>query len=265
MVSTSFTARRINADHWMDVNRLGLRDIDVTLVDRFVQSHLSTCNCNLKLHGSVGESKAALRHLLKFLPSTSTEQACPTNTITAELDLFADYLRNICGVKPGTAAYFCRDVRALLSYCFKDGPIEPHHLRTPQIDAFLRSAGLHMRTSSVQVVCTSLRSYFRFHSLKGDATETLSASLPQFPHRNQQLPKTLSETHLVAFLKAFDLSNPVELRDYAIARCLLDLTQVGAGLHLAQATSDLLRQIAADVLTGLADHVKPGHSQGKGD
>jgi hypothetical protein len=42
-------------------------------------------------------------------------------------------------------------------------------------------------------------------------------------------------------------------------------TQAGAGLHLAQATSDLLRQIAAGVLTGLADHVKPGHPQGKGD
>ena len=41
--------------------------------------------------------------------------------------------------------------------------------------------------------------------------------------------------------------------------------QVGAGLHLAQATSDLLRQIAAGVLTGLADHVKPGHPQGKTD
>lgn len=41
--------------------------------------------------------------------------------------------------------------------------------------------------------------------------------------------------------------------------------QVGAGLHLAQATSDLLRKIAAGVLTGLADHVKPGHSKDKGD
>ena len=37
--------------------------------------------------------------------------------------------------------------------------------------------------------------------------------------------------------------------------------QVGAGLHLAQATSELLRQIAAGVLTGLADHVKPDHPQ----
>ena len=36
--------------------------------------------------------------------------------------------------------------------------------------------------------------------------------------------------------------------------------QAGVGLHLAQATSNLLRQIAAGVLTGLADHVKPGQA-----
>ncbi|MDD2849287.1 MAG: hypothetical protein PHP95_12615 [Desulfuromonadaceae bacterium] len=39
--------------------------------------------------------------------------------------------------------------------------------------------------------------------------------------------------------------------------------QVGAGLHLTQKTSDLLRKIAAGVLTGLADPSKPGQSQGK--
>jgi hypothetical protein len=33
--------------------------------------------------------------------------------------------------------------------------------------------------------------------------------------------------------------------------------QVGAGLHLASNTANLLRKIAAGVLTGLADHVKP--------
>ncbi len=38
-------------------------------------------------------------------------------------------------------------------------------------------------------------------------------------------------------------------------------TQVVAGLHLAQATSDLLRQITAGVLTGIADHVRPERSK----
>lgn len=210
-------------DHWMGVNGLRLQDIDATMGDRFVRSHLPTCSCSLKLHASVGESRAALRHLLKLFPDSLSEPSSLADPIAAELEQFADYLRNVRGVRSGTVVYFCRDVGALLSHCFKDIPIEPHHLRTIQIDSFLRSAGLRMQTSSLQVVCTSLRSYFRYRSLKGDVTEKLSASLPRFPHRNQRLPKTLSETQLAAFLKAFDLSNPVELRDYAIARCLLDL------------------------------------------
>jgi len=41
--------------------------------------------------------------------------------------------------------------------------------------------------------------------------------------------------------------------------------QVGAGLHLARNTADLMRQIAAGVLTGMADHIKPGHSKDKGE
>ncbi|MGB4467483.1 MAG: DUF6781 family protein [Azovibrio sp.] len=42
-------------------------------------------------------------------------------------------------------------------------------------------------------------------------------------------------------------------------------TQVATGLHLAQATSDLLRQIAAGVLTGVAARIRPGHTKDKGD
>lgn len=37
--------------------------------------------------------------------------------------------------------------------------------------------------------------------------------------------------------------------------------QVGVGLHLAKNTSDLVRQIAAGVLTGLTEHIQPGHIQ----
>jgi hypothetical protein len=41
--------------------------------------------------------------------------------------------------------------------------------------------------------------------------------------------------------------------------------QVGVGLHLAKNTSDLVRKIAAGVLTGVADHIKPGYSKDKGE
>lgn len=41
--------------------------------------------------------------------------------------------------------------------------------------------------------------------------------------------------------------------------------QAGVGLHLAKNTSDLVRQIAAGVLTGLAEHVRPGQRKDKGE
>ncbi len=40
--------------------------------------------------------------------------------------------------------------------------------------------------------------------------------------------------------------------------------QVGVGLHLAQTTANFIRQIAAGVLTGMADHINPGQAKGPG-
>jgi hypothetical protein len=39
--------------------------------------------------------------------------------------------------------------------------------------------------------------------------------------------------------------------------------QAGAGLHLAKNTADLVRRIAAGVLTGVAERIQPGHGKDK--
>lgn len=41
--------------------------------------------------------------------------------------------------------------------------------------------------------------------------------------------------------------------------------QAGAGLHLARNTADLVRQIAAGMLTGLAEHIRPGDRKDKAE
>ncbi|MBX9753785.1 MAG: tyrosine-type recombinase/integrase [Pseudomonadaceae bacterium] len=69
-----------------------------------------------------------------------------------------------------------------------------------------------------------MRSYLRFRAMLGDDTRRLAATLPSianWPRRHP--PKVLSDAQLEHFLHAFDLSDPIGLRDYAIARCLLDL------------------------------------------
>lgn len=92
------------------------------------------------------------------------------------------------------------------------------------MSAFIDGLTPRLRPGSVRATCTSLRSYFRYRALLGEATACLSAGLPRIADwRQRNLPKALSDAELAAFLAAFDCSDPVGQRDYAIARCLLDL------------------------------------------
>jgi integrase len=97
-------------------------------------------------------------------------------------------------------------------------------LTTARLDAFFAELSSHLQPVSLRVVCNSLRSYFRYRALLGEKTETLAAALPRIADwRHTTLPKALSEVELEAFMNAFDRVDPVGLRDYAIARCLVDL------------------------------------------
>lgn len=210
--------------HWMKAEALCLESIDAVLTERFVHEHLPACTCSMSLHSGVADTRAALRYLLKLLAQQRPVKSPGDDPITAELGRFDKYLQNICGVAPQTNARRCKDVGALLAYCFGAEPLVLSPLSGAQIDAFLATLIPRLRPASLRVVCNNLRSYFRFRSLLGESTDALSATLPRVADwRHATLPKALSDAQLEAFLKAFDCSKPVELRDYAIARCLLDL------------------------------------------
>ncbi|EPA95337.1 tyrosine-type recombinase/integrase [Pseudomonas mandelii] len=210
--------------HWMKTEALCVESIDAALTERFVREHLPACTCSMSLHSGTVNTRAALRHLLKLLAQRRPVKSSTDDPITTELDRFGDYLQNICGVAPQTNARRCKDVGVLLVYCFGAEPLVLSPLSVAQIDAFVATLIPRLRPASLRTGCNSLRSYFRFRALLGESTDALSASLPRVADwRHATLPKALSDAQLAAFLKVFDCSNPVELRDYAIARCLLDL------------------------------------------
>ncbi|MNB83143.1 Tyrosine recombinase XerC [Pseudomonas fluorescens] len=210
--------------HWMKAETLCLESIDAALTERFIREHLPACTCSMSLHSGVADTRAALRYLLKLLAQERPVKSSEDDPITTELGRFDEYLQNICGVAPQTNARRCKDVGAFLTHCFGAEPLVLSPLSGAQIDAFLATLIPRLRPASLRVVCNNLRSYFRFRALLGESTDALSAALPRVADwRHATLPKALSDAQLEAFLKAFDCSNPVELRDYAIARCLLDL------------------------------------------
>lgn len=209
--------------YWLKVESLAVPDLDREVVERFLRQHLPFCTCPAPRRLCVYEARAALHHLLALLPPPARSSASLT-AVASELSRFSQYLQDVCGLASTTCCYRIRQVGAFLDHCFGEGAVRVELLTAADLDAFLAGLAERWSPASRQLVCTSLRSYLRYRAMLGDDTQGLAATLPLIADWGRKHPPTvLSEAELDQFLHAFNLADPVGLRDYAIARCLLDL------------------------------------------
>lgn len=209
--------------YWLKIEKVGMSNLDASLLERFLHHHLPHCACPEPRYSSVANSGAALRHMLKLLPDTASAWS-PVEPVDVELRRFGEYLSNVCGLASSTCDSRIQHVRAFLVYEFGTEPLLISQLVAARVEEFLAELSTRLCPASLRVVGNSLRSYFRYRALLGEPTDALVAAIPRIADwRRTTLPKVLSEPELEAFLKAFDCADPVGLRDYAIARCLLDL------------------------------------------
>jgi integrase/recombinase XerD len=209
--------------HWLEGEELTAPSVDRALVEWFLRYHLPVCACPAPCRSCVHEMRAALHHLLAVLPGPEDHWA-PMDSIASELDHFGDYLRDTCGLAPATCFYRTRHVGAFLASRFGSDAVQIEQLTAADMDIFLHRLAARWKPASCHVICTSLRSYLRYRAMLGDDTRILSETLPQITDSGRRHPpKVLSDIELDRFLHAFDRADPAGLRDYAIARCLVDL------------------------------------------
>ncbi len=207
---------------WLNTEDIDLQSISHTIIDRYLHDLSLVSPSAATSRHTIKMDRAALRHILPFLPQHHLVIA--KNPIEAELGRFSDYLLTICGMSPLTCESRCKYVSAFLIHRFHTEPIDISQISGLDIDVFYQNLALRLQPASLSAVGTSLRSYFRFCALQGHATTALTAFIPKIASRQHStMPKALSDTQVVAFLKAFECTYPVGMRDYAIARCLLDL------------------------------------------
>jgi integrase len=147
-----------------------------------------------------------------------------SEVVSEELRCFDTYLKDVRGLAPATRLYRLRYVRDFLLTQFGWGPIALECLKPDDICRFVtdRATGCQPRTAGIIGDC--LRSYLRFRRLRGQPTETLIAAVPRVAHwRLAALPDSLNDSELRGFVNAFDRTCPTGRRDYAMARCLVDL------------------------------------------
>jgi len=214
--------------HWLKAQKADLADINNALLKRFMDEHLQVCRCAPRCRRTRYEIRAALEHLLIVLRAKGhciQAGSIPVSApVAAELERFDRHLEEVRGLAPSTRSTRLRYLHDFLIHCFGSAPVHLKALEAADVIRFINHYTVDWAPASIRVVTLSLRSYFRFRASQGEHTSALIAALPHVAQwRLATLPPVLSSIEIEQLLSAFDRQHATGKRDYAIARCLLDL------------------------------------------
>jgi site-specific recombinase XerD len=171
--------------------------------------------------------RAALGHLLVVLRTANAIAPRPLDMteVGQELRRYDQYMEQVRGLAPKTREGALRLVEALLRKHFGDDAIRFENLTPERVRRFFAAQAKNYKTpSSLGVVVSSLRGYFRWRAALGDRTHALVGAVA-YPANWQQasLPKSLAPAEVEQLEAALGQSGPSMLRADAIVRCALDL------------------------------------------
>jgi site-specific recombinase XerD len=210
---------------WLGTRPSGERTIDVETIRAFIHKHLPVCQCCKPGSKYLKTVRAALNQVLSMNGDARIrmiEEAPPQ--VKAVIGPFDGYMKNVCGLSSATRWYHCRHVRMFLSWLYGDSSLE-FVLMTPQaLCRYVTTIAGHYRPGSISVVVYSLRTFLKYLQFTGQYTPSLSAMLPKPPNWSAgRMPQALSRSELSLFLSVFERTTAEGKRDYAMARCLIDL------------------------------------------
>ena len=141
----------------------------------------------------------------------------------AVLAAFDEHLRKSRGLCPGTRDNYCRFVELFLQASFPGDEVEVGNIRASQVIEFIAGAADRYQPKTVELVASSLRSFFRFARAEGLRTDRLDDAVPMVPHRRSGLVRHLDPETLERLILSLGSSSGRDLRDRAIMLCLCRL------------------------------------------
>jgi site-specific recombinase XerD len=222
----SCEAAVVHLSMWMKQTGKRLIDVGEDLAAEFVEQHLPGCRCATSARHPT-TVRAALGHLLVVLRSANViaPKAVDTTEVSEELRRYDQYMEQVRGLAPKTREGALRLVEALLRKHFGVGAIRFEVITPEHVRRFFAAQAKNYKTpSSLGVVVSSLRGYFRWRATLGDRTHALVGAVA-YPANWQlaSLPKSLAPEEVEQLEAALGQSGPSMLRADAMVRCALDL------------------------------------------
>jgi site-specific recombinase XerD len=195
-------------------------------VQVFLYQHLSVCSCPQPAPKRLKNVRAALNRLLLMLGQDRfcMHAPCASGDIEMSICQFDAYMRDVCGLARETRGSRCRFIRDFLDTQFGSLPLDFGRITAQALTQYVTEQAHHYRPGTMGVLACSLRCYLHFLQLKGTVSPGIGDTIPTPPNWSlAALPASLSQEELARFWKAFDRSTAVGKRDFAMARCLVDL------------------------------------------
>jgi len=211
----SCEAAVVHLSMWMKQANKRLADVGEDLVAEFLGLHLPGCRCATSARHPT-TVRAALGHLLVMLRVAGAIAPKPLDTtaVGQELRCYDQYMEQVRGLAPKTREGALRLVEALLRKHFKDDAIRFEIITAEHVRRFFAAQAKNYKTpSSLGVVVSALRGYFRWRATLGDRTHALVGALA-YPANWQlaSLPKSLEPTEVEQLEAALGHSGPSMLR-----------------------------------------------------
>lgn len=270
---------------WLHVSSLSVRQVDRSVINRFLSHHLPRCHCPRPSPKHKETCRAALNRFVDFLEQEKyvPEQAqVKLSERDRLLQSYGEYLREVAGVSLATRQYRQRYAREFLNSMFGyNGRLRWNKPSATKISGYVQLRVQGLAASSARVLTVSLRAFLRYLHLSGQCDGSLTLAVPRpAPWPRRLLPQVLSQQQRHSFIVSFDRSTAVGKRDYAMALCfcrlglrthevselsLADVDWRRQTLRLRQTKQrrERLLPIPSDVLRALIAYLRNGRPQTK--
>ena len=209
---------------WMRRKQIAVDDLDDSHLAAFVARSPRRRIAHVKFE------RAVMRLLFEYLRSCAGLRRPPLqNDVSAAdalLQRYEDHLRKDRGLTENSVLVYVPFIRDFLSaQTTQTGCVSPESFDALIIRSFILEHTIERSSEYVRLLCTALRSFFRFLVLCGQTLRDLSHSVPMVRrYRQAAVPAFLSPDEVERVLKATNPSTLSGHRDHAI---LLLLARLG--------------------------------------